>query len=138
MKDVWGPANIDYGKFDPIYMTAYGENFYNKGNPEKIRAKLDEDAKRILRRTNFHYGMRPADKKTTHQTEFQKRPGGGPPKLTDNIISDLKGDHSCYGIDKENLTTTYGDGFLWNQPDFKSYDNPANIDYFDQDENLGV
>jgi hypothetical protein len=57
--DNWGPASVNYGNFGPSYTTCYGGDFYNKGDPEKIRAKLDEDAKRILRRTNFHYGLRP-------------------------------------------------------------------------------
>ena len=60
-KDIWGIANINYGNFNPNYKTAYGGDFYNKGDPEKIRAKLDENAIKILRRTNFHYGLRPVN-----------------------------------------------------------------------------
>jgi hypothetical protein len=36
------------------------------------------------------------------------------------------GDHSCYGVDKENWTTANRDNFSWKQPDIGSYDNPAN------------
>ena len=65
-------------------------------------------------------------KQTTHAAEFQQRSGGGPPKLSEETLSDLKGDHTCYGVDKENWLTANQEVYQWKQPDINSYDNPLN------------
>lgn len=60
MDGVWGKTQIDFGDYNKgAYKTSYGESFYNKGDPNRIRARLDQDAKKNLRQTNFSYGMRP-------------------------------------------------------------------------------
>ena len=40
MKDVYGPAHIDYGKFNPVKTSTYGENFYNKDGANFGKNKL--------------------------------------------------------------------------------------------------
>jgi hypothetical protein len=55
----WGPTNVGNSGFDTNYASSYKEQFGNKGDASKIKAKLNEDAMAILRKTNFHYGMRP-------------------------------------------------------------------------------
>ena len=74
-------------------LTVYMNQFDCKGDPMKIRARLDEDAKGILRRTNYNLGTDKGVGNTTHQDAFQKRSGGGAPKLTDQMENALKGDH---------------------------------------------
>ena len=108
MKDVYGPAHIDYGKFNPVKTSTYGENFYNKDGANFGKNMVDE-ARRMQRKTNFNYGLRSVkwifiiekvDKVTTQNADYQKRHGGGPPIIPENIMNDLKGDHTCIGIDK--------------------------------------
>lgn len=41
-------------------------------------------------------------------------------------MKDLKGDHTCIGIDKSNWKTSNMDQFVWNQPNTDTYDNPSN------------
>ena len=55
----WGPTNIDHGGFETVYSSVYQSQFGSKGDASKIKANLNEDAMATLRRTNFHYGMRP-------------------------------------------------------------------------------
>ncbi len=51
--------NVGNGGFDTNYASSYRQQFGNKGDASEIKAKLNEDAMAILRKTNFHYGMRP-------------------------------------------------------------------------------
>jgi len=123
MDGVWGSKAIHYGDHVPDYNSVYKVEHDCKGNPLEIRAKLDEEAKAILRRTNYKLGVNCFQGNTTHNSTFSNRKGGGAPKLTEAMKKDLKGDHSCYGTDKENWATTYGSFHNWKEvPDEDKYE----------------
>lgn len=62
-----------------------------------------------------------------NELTYQKREGGGPVELSQEIIGDLKGDHHDFGRDKENYNTSYMKSYDWKQPEKNMYANEENV-----------
>ena len=113
-------TNIPIGGFRNNYASVYSDQFGDK-NDSFNKVSLNQEAKSILRKTNFSYGMRPVKPETTHNATYQNRPGGGTQELSEQMIFDLKGKHLHYGDDKENWNTTSKSYLTWKQPEKNMY-----------------
>ena len=113
-------TNIPSTNFRTNYTTVYKDQHGDK-NDSFNKVSLNEEAKSILRKTNFSYGMRPVIPETTHDANFKQREGGGTQTLNPQMMKDLKGNHLQYGTDKENWNTTSKSYLNWKQPQKNMY-----------------